>query len=531
MEAAASLVGGRYELETMLGVGGAGEVWRARHVTLGSRVAIKLLHASLAEHARTRERFVTEARVAAQLNTRYAVRVFDFGIGDDRRPYLVMDLLDGETLGQRIHRVGRLSPALTVRFLSQAACALSRAHALQIVHRDFKPDNVVIVLEEDAVGESIRVLDFGVAKLARDLTDDGPTTLLPIAAEAFAAALTRPGAMLGTPRYMAPEQILGSPDLDLRADVWALGVVAFECLTGEAPFRGAGLVELFANIQCGVHLRAKALVPALPARFDAWFEVACATHPSNRFASASTAAAELATALGETRAYVSGPSEPPPAAPRSTPPVTMIERSGEDRITSAAREGDSAFHEPDWEAPLDVDACLDAIPKGTTMKGLFTGPLIAEAQRRGICLPAPRDRYLPFVDYPLVDHVRLLAAAARAFYPDRPIRAGLRKLGRWAYPSFIQSIVGRVLWASVDSVEKGIDVAGQAYALATPSARLVRVESSPGRAVLRAECVRYFMDSNHVGVLEGVLRACNARGTVRVRIDSPSSGAFLLTWT
>jgi uncharacterized protein (TIGR02265 family) len=533
--AAAPLVGGRYELETVLGTGGAGEVWRARHVTLGSHVAIKFLHTSLAEHAPTRERFLTEARVAAQLETRYAVRVFDFGIADDGRPYLVMDLLHGETLGQRLKRVGRLSPYLAVHFLSLAARALSRAHALHIVHRDFKPDNVVLVPEEDGHLESVKVLDFGVAKLVRELaTDDAPPTSEPMSTEAISESLTRPGSMLGTPRYMAPEQIVGVADLDLRADVWALGVVAFECLTGEAPFQGKGLVELFANIQCGIHPRASALVPELPETFDAWFDRACAAHPLDRFASATLAATELASALGEARGPTADRGSEPPTEPRPSSHPTVVRETRHDErspsgIVTPYRE--ESYRAPDWDAPLHVQACLSAIPPRATLKGLFSAPLIAEARRKGIALAGARERYLPFADYPLVEHVRLLVEAARAFYPDRPLRLGLRTLGWHAYPSFIQSVVGRVLWASVDGVNKGVEVAAKAYTLSAPSLRVTCIESGPARAIVRLEGVPYFLDSTHVGVFEGVLRACGAQGTVLVRLLSPSSADFLLTWT
>src|SRR5262249_21376696 len=139
----ARLVGGRYELEELLGQGGMGEVWRARHVALNSHVAIKFLQGASAHRESTRKRFLTEAQVTAQLKTRYAVQVFDFGITDEGQPYLVMELLDGETLGKRLAKHTFLPIPTTVQFLTQAARALDRAHALGIVHRDFKPENVV----------------------------------------------------------------------------------------------------------------------------------------------------------------------------------------------------------------------------------------------------------------------------------------------------------------------------------------------------------------------------------------------------
>jgi serine/threonine protein kinase len=341
--ATAPLIGGRYELETMLGRGGAGEVWRARHVTLESHVAIKFLHGASSDSESMRKRFLTEARVAAQLKTRYAVHVYDFGITEDGRPYLVMELLDGETLGHRLRRQTSLPVPVTARFMSQAARALDRAHALGIVHRDFKPENIVIVSDEDGK-ESIKVLDFGVAKLVRDLVSEGPTAALDAGAEVGAVAsltsFTRTGSLLGTPCYMAPEQILNAPDLDLHADIWALGVVAFECLTGALPFVGENMVDLFARIQCGMHALARVLNPELPRRFEEWFDTACAIDPARRFASATRAAEKLAEALGES-----------PATARPSSGSEPVLRAGE-LIDTPARMAPTVLEVPEkGEAP------------------------------------------------------------------------------------------------------------------------------------------------------------------------------------
>ncbi|MGH7295484.1 MAG: serine/threonine-protein kinase, partial [Polyangiaceae bacterium] len=166
------LVGGRYELEALIGKGGVGEVWRARHVALNSRVAIKFLQPASAQKESAKRRFTTEAQVTAQLKTPSAVQVFDFGVTDDGQPYLVMELLEGETLGLRLQRLKRLGVVETARILAQAARALQRAHQLGIVHRDFKPDNIVIYTDDEG-REQVKVLDFGVAKLVGALEDQG----------------------------------------------------------------------------------------------------------------------------------------------------------------------------------------------------------------------------------------------------------------------------------------------------------------------------------------------------------------------
>jgi hypothetical protein len=290
------LVGGRYELEALIGKGGVGEVWRARHVGLNSHVAIKFLQLASAQRESAQRRFTTEAQVTAQLKTAHAVQVFDFGVTEEGQPYLVMELLEGETLGRRLERVGRLGVEETVRFLGQAARALHRAHVLGIVHRDFKPDNIVIARDDEG-RDQVKVLDFGVAKLLGALDDgaEGEATGPP--GQGVAASFTRTGAVLGTPLYMAPEQVRNPSAVDLKADIWAFGVVAFECLTGRAPFTGSSLPELFARIQASQHPSATFLEASVPPAFDLWFDVACAPDPERRFMNASVAWKHLTVAL------------------------------------------------------------------------------------------------------------------------------------------------------------------------------------------------------------------------------------------
>jgi uncharacterized protein (TIGR02265 family) len=192
----------------------------------------------------------------------------------------------------------------------------------------------------------------------------------------------------------------------------------------------------------------------------------------------------------------------------------------------------SEFYAPPWDAPLDVNAELDAVPQGTTIKGMFLLPMVLEAQRRGIRLESARDRYLPFADYPLVEHGRLLVESARAFYPKLTTRRGLRKLGHAGLRAFAKSTIGKVVWAAVDGVDAAMDAAVKTYAIAIPAGRLTIVERSPGLARVRLTGgVHYFLDSNHVGNFEGVLRACNVQGTVAVRLEPPAEGELLLTWS
>jgi len=291
----------RYELEALIGKGGIGEVWRARHVALNSHVAVKFLQLQKSEHQRRSKgtavkirRFTAEAQIMAQLKTPHAVQVFDFGVTDWDQPYLVMELLEGETLGRRLERVKRLGAHETVHLLGQAARALHRAHQLGIVHRDFKPDNVVVCADDEG-RDYVKVLDFGVAKIVGEL--ESATGEIQAADSSLAQSFTRTGTVLGTPLYMAPEQVRNAADVDARADLWAFGVVAFECLTGRPPFSGTSIEELFDRILRGLHPSAHFLEDTVPESFDAWLDVVCAVDPAKRFMNASVAWKQLAIAL------------------------------------------------------------------------------------------------------------------------------------------------------------------------------------------------------------------------------------------
>jgi eukaryotic-like serine/threonine-protein kinase len=273
-----ALLDGRYRLEERIGAGGAGEVWRARHVTLNSIVAIKVLHVGASHKELAKKRFLQEARVTAQLRIRQAVQVHDFGFAGER-PYLVMELLDGETLKARLAKKGRLSVRETTIILRQAARALERAHALGIIHRDFKPDNVFVLQDEDG-DEDVRVVDFGIAKLVGgfdEVEEEPHSDIEAVSDRNVLMNFTRTGGVLGTPYYMAPEQVQSNPRLGPEVDLWAFGVVAYECLTGRRPFDGESAGLLFKAILEADHIPVKRLCPDLPSSFATWFRTAC--HP------------------------------------------------------------------------------------------------------------------------------------------------------------------------------------------------------------------------------------------------------------
>ncbi len=270
------VLAGRYRLFNKLGQGGMGSVWRAEHLTLGSPLAIKLIDSGIAQSSEALGRFKREAQAAAELRSAHVVQIFDFGVDGDV-PFIAMELLEGESLARRLEHVHRLTPGQVAHILTQVGKALQRAHQAGIVHRDLKPDNIFIVRESD--DELVKVLDFGIAKKLDSLSTSS-------------GVKTNTGAMLGTPYYMSPEQALGQSNIDRRADIWSLGIIAYECLTGSRPFEKDTLGALLMAI-CNDPLPTPSRIANVPTGFDAWFARAAARLQGQRFESATDATAEL----------------------------------------------------------------------------------------------------------------------------------------------------------------------------------------------------------------------------------------------
>jgi serine/threonine-protein kinase len=214
------VISSKYELELMLGEGGMGAVWRARNIALDSPVAIKLIRSG-PNRKSLETRLLQEARAAAKLGHSAIVRVFDVGQTEHGDPFIVMELLHGQSLGALLLASGRLPATRAVQLMLPIADALAAAHAKRIVHRDLKPDNIFVQSEDGQIQP--KLVDFGIAKLEQ--RDGG-------------SLLTQAGVVLGSPEYMSPEQARGSDDLDWRTDLWSFCIVLFELLTGEVPFTG-----------------------------------------------------------------------------------------------------------------------------------------------------------------------------------------------------------------------------------------------------------------------------------------------------
>jgi serine/threonine-protein kinase len=284
-----SIIGKRYRLVEPIGRGAMGEVWIATQVSKGSRggdVALKLIDlAARGDRALALTRFQREARAAAQIDSPHVVRILEHGT-HGRIAFLAMELLTGESLEERLARVKKLAPEEVLRVVGDIARGVECAHALGIVHRDLKPSNVFLARDER--GEDVvKVLDFGLAKL---ITGDEPSIV------------TSTGVMVGTPAYMSPEQVLGDP-VTARSDLWQLGVIAFECLSGRRPFEGKAPGDIYLRI-CSEPLPVPSTRVPVPRAFDQWFARAMRRNPRERFPSAQALVEALEASLASGHALI-----------------------------------------------------------------------------------------------------------------------------------------------------------------------------------------------------------------------------------
>ncbi len=291
---------GRYRLDTVLGRGGMGSVWRAEHLQLRSPVAVKLLDSAISSDEQMLARFMREAQSAASLRSPHVVQIFDYGV-EDGIAFIAMEMLHGESLAERLTRLKQLPPEEVIRFLSQVLRAIGKAHEAGIVHRDLKPDNIFICADDP---EFAKVLDFGVAKVTNG------------ALSGAAGSRTQTGMMIGTPYYMSPEQTQAK-EVDPRADLWGIAVIAYECLVGRKPFTGDSFGELVIAI-CTKPVPIPSQQATVPPGFDEWFVKGTQRDRARRFGSAREMADELAK-LGDGRS--AGVSRPQFTAARN--PVAL----------------------------------------------------------------------------------------------------------------------------------------------------------------------------------------------------------------
>jgi eukaryotic-like serine/threonine-protein kinase len=358
----------RYKILRRIASGGMGAVYEVMHLETERRRALKVMHPHILQSAEMHERFKREAKVAANIESDFIVDVFDAGVDEaTQMPFLVMELLRGEELGQRLKRLGRFPPGEVVLYLHQTALALDKTHKASIVHRDLKPENLFLSAREDSPPR-IKVLDFGIAKIVAEGAATGSTTQ-----------------SIGTPLYMSPEQYNPSAKLSGASDIYALGMIAYTLLVGVTYWsKESRDGNIFAMAAAAIHgppepasVRAAAKGVRLPPAFDAWFARATAAHPASRFPTATAAVRALAEVFGlplslsdpslsqtERAPYRSGTWENPPPRPALA----------------------GAYQMPGPGAPAAVtEAALSAPSPGMTAIGAsMTKPVRKEKGKRGL---------------------------------------------------------------------------------------------------------------------------------------------------
>jgi serine/threonine protein kinase len=331
------VLAGKYRVDKVLGRGGMGIVVAAHHLHLDERVAIKFLLPEALTSTDAVARFIREARAAVRIKSEHVARVSDVGTLDNGAPYMVMEYLDGGDLGAWLDERGAMAAEQAAEFLLQACEAIGEAHALGIVHRDLKPANPFCVRRADGL-LSVKVLDFGISKVTA-----------PVRGSSHDHAMTRTNAVMGSPLYMSPEQMVSSRDVDARSDVWSLGVILYQLVTGRTPFEADGMPELVLKIAGSPPTPIHTFRRDLPPGFDAVVLRCLEKDRQRRFGNV----AELATALLEF------------APPRA--------RGSVDRILRTLQTAGLA-------PPSSSDLRTQAVPHGTASStgpnAAITGPTI-----------------------------------------------------------------------------------------------------------------------------------------------------------
>jgi serine/threonine-protein kinase len=350
---AGTMVNPRVRLIEPLGRGAMGSVWRGEHLTLETEVAVKFIKPELSDDQSggLLDRFQREAKAAAKIKSPHVVQTLDHGFMEDDTPYIVMELLEGETLGERLERVGRIRLKEIAEIVAQVCRGLTKAHELGIVHRDIKPDNLFLIGEGEEL--LVKILDFGVAKQVQ----------LP------EGAATATGTLVGTPQYMSPEQLLRSEDLGPQADLWALSVVAYQAILGRPPFEGETLAGIIVAITQAKFPRPSSIDERLAGPMDRWVDRALALEPEARFGTAKALADSLRKAVAAVQtadpSLTTVDGEMPKPADRLEPGEGMssefaetaefISEAALDVVSDAAKPADEAGEAEDVPQETEPD--------------------------------------------------------------------------------------------------------------------------------------------------------------------------------
>jgi eukaryotic-like serine/threonine-protein kinase len=283
---AGELIQSRYRLQRLLGSGASGSVWAARNELIDRDVALKIMRPDVAEDAVALQRFFNEAKASGRVRSPSIVEILDLGQAEDGSPFLVFELLEGEGLDEKLRREGTVAPEMLMEMLVGVARALELAHAQGIIHRDLKPANIFVTRGQN--GQPIaKILDFGISKIF----DTGHNF-----------TLTRTGTVVGSPAYMSPEQAAGREDIDGRADIWSLGVVMYEALTGTLPHQAANYNQLMVRILTQDSDAVSTRKPDLPQSVSAIVDACLKRERDARTSNSGTLASQMEGTLREMRA-------------------------------------------------------------------------------------------------------------------------------------------------------------------------------------------------------------------------------------
>ncbi|MFI5307422.1 MAG: serine/threonine-protein kinase [Polyangiales bacterium] len=364
----ARVIANRYRLESLVGEGGMASVWRARDLTLERPVAVKLLFArDERDKNRLVQQFVREARIAASVHHRNVIQIVDFGTLEEQQPFMVMELLEGETLGHRLHREPPLPCAELVRIASLTLRGLAAVHDAGIIHRDLKPDN--IFLASDGTEAAFpKILDFGISRSVEPRSGRR------------SALTTREGMIVGTPEYMSPEQARGVRGIDKRTDIYSMGAILYEGLTGRIPFASENVGDLIIQIVTGVAPRVHEVNPHISLAISDVVAKAMSRAVEDRYQDAPAMQHALLAAAeqGGTRRSLSDlPPPPPPSGHSGSVPRGSLERlrTLEFSLDDRADSDLAVTSSPPAVPALEPEPVLASAWSGSRRRGLVISAL------------------------------------------------------------------------------------------------------------------------------------------------------------